>query len=165
MRRQGVEAVEGQQVGDGSELAVLLGGRAERAGRQCAGQRHGCCRVGKRSAAVAADGNRLDLLRAEDGAEAAPARVAAVVAERGERDQALAGRSDRRDLPVTPVLGADAVLGGPGGEAPEWSGRPPLDSGRTRARAVDEDDRRSRAGAADHQGVDPDALRRDGEVR
>ena len=65
----------------------------------------------------------------------------AVVAEGGERDQPLARRADRRDLPVGAVLGADPVLGLAAGRAPRAS--PPAASDRGSsvfATAVDEDD-------------------------
>ena len=164
--RQGVEAVEGEQVGDGPQLAVLLGRRAERAGREVAGQRDGRAGVGQGRPAVAPDGDGLDPLRAQDRAQAAPAGVPAVVAERRERDQPLARRADRRDLPVGAVLGADAVLGLARRGGPR--GRPRAGTstrGSSRPSAVDEDDRRLVAGARDRDRVDPRPLRGDREVR
>jgi hypothetical protein len=125
--RQGVEAVEDQQVRHGPQLAVFLGRRAERPGRELPGQRNGPARVGQRGTPIAADGDRLDSLRSQDRAQAAPAGVPAVVAEGRERDEPLAGRSDRRDLPIGAVRGADPVLGLPGGEPPQLPRRPPLD--------------------------------------
>ena len=123
------------------ELAVLLGRRAERSRREVAGERDGRGRVGQRGAAVAPDGHRLDPLRAEDGPQAPPAGVAAVVAERRERDQPLARRPDRRDLPVGPVLGPDPGLGLARRRAPRASpAGPAVDRGLAAARAVDEDD-------------------------
>ena len=120
-RRQGVEAVEGEQVGDRPQLAVLLGRRAERARRESLGGRERPP-AGRPTGTVRrrAHGHRLDALRPEHRAQAAPPGVAAVVAERGERDQPLAGRADRRDLPRRAEPLAQPVLG-LGGREPQRS--------------------------------------------
>ena len=99
-RRQRAEAVEREQIGRGAELAVLRGGRTERAFRQVAAERGELARVRPLAPLRAAHGDRLDVLGAEHRAAAAAAGVAAVVRDRGVAHPALAGRADRRDLEV-----------------------------------------------------------------
>ena len=100
-RRQGVEAVERQQVGDRAQLAVLLGRRAERAratGRCAAATTPAGSATGVRC--VPRDSHRLDALRAQH--RPSPPRPAWRLSwlMRGERDQPLAGRADDGDVPV-----------------------------------------------------------------
>ena len=94
-RRQGVEPVEGQHVGDGAELAILRRGGTEAPLRQVARGRHEAARVGHLDALRPAQRDRLEALGSHDRTEAAATRVAAVVGYRGVEDKRLAGHADR----------------------------------------------------------------------
>ena len=141
-RRQCLEAVEDEQVGDRTEFAVLLGRRAERLGRQLLGERDRASGIGERRAAVAADGDGLDPLGPEHGPEAAAAGVATGVAEVGERHQSLARRADGGNLPVGTVLGPQAFFRGVGRQTPQVAGGSPRHPRLVDAGAVDEQDTR-----------------------
>ncbi len=159
-RGERVDRVEGEEVGERAELAVLLGGGPERqlAQRLCRGQ-HGGWVGDVRLDARAAHRHGLQALGAHHGAEPAAAGVATVVRHGGEAHQALARRADRRDAPGRSEPLAQALLGGGRGQAPEIvRGLHP------RAVAIDEQDRRLLAGAAHDDRVVAGELALDGEV-
>ena len=92
------ERVEGEQVRERAEVAVLRGGRAERARAEVLGGGEHRGGVGDRAALRGgAHGDRLEPLGAEHRAEPAAAGVAAVVRDRRVADEPLAGRPDRGD--------------------------------------------------------------------
>ena len=159
-RGQRVDRVEGEEVGERAELAVLLGGGTERqlAQRLCRGQ-HGR-RVGERRLhAGAAHRHGLQPLGAHHGAEPAAAGVATVVRDGGEAHQALARRADRRHAPGRAEPLAQALLGGGGGQAPEVAR-----GLHARAVAIHQQDRGLLARAAHDDRVVARELALDGEV-
>ena len=95
--RERGERVEGEQVRERAHAAVLRGGGAERARAQVLGRGQHGGRVGDGALVRRAHGDRLQPLGAHHRAEPAAARVAAVVRDRGEADELLARRPDRRD--------------------------------------------------------------------
>ena len=100
--RERGDGVEREQVGQGAQLAVLRGGRAEAARPQVLRRgQHGRLVVdvdpGGRP-----DQDGLEVLGPQDRAQPAAAGVAAVVADRGVADLPLPGRPDGRGLPATP---------------------------------------------------------------
>ena len=157
--RERGDRVEGEQVRERAELAVLRRRRAERALPQVAGSGEDRLRIGGRDLRPRTHGDRLEELRAEHRAEPAAARVTAVVRDRRVLDEVLARRADRGDSPGLAESLAQPLLGLVGGQAPEVAGR--LEA---RAVAVDEQDRRLRAGAAHDDRVVARQLAGDREV-
>jgi hypothetical protein len=115
--------------------------------------------VGRGDLRSGAHGHGLELLGAHDRAEAAATRVAAVVRDRRELDQALARGPDGGDAPGRAEPGAQALLGLRRRQTPQVVGwlQP-------RALAVDEQRRRLRTRAAHDDRVVPRELARDREV-
>ena len=122
-RGQRVDRVEGEEVRERAELAVLGGGGAEGAAAQVlGGGEHGGGVGERRLHAGAAHRDRLDVLRAQDRAEAAAAGVTAVVRDGRVADEPLAGGADRGDAPRRSEPLAEPRLGLGGGKAPEVGG-------------------------------------------
>ena len=159
-RGQRVDRVEGEEVGERAELAVLGGGGAEGAGAEVArGGEHLLGVRDRRLDAGAPHGDRLDVLRAQHRAEPAAARVAAVVRDGRVLDEPLAGRADGGDAPGGAEVVAEALLGLRGGESPQ-----PRRGQDARTVAVDDQNRRAVGGAADDDRVVARELARDREV-
>ena len=89
---QRADGVEGEQVGQRAQLAVLSGGRAERPGPQVTRRGQHRVRVCRGDLRRGPDGDGLEPLGAEHRAEAAAPGVPPVVGDRGVPDAALAGR-------------------------------------------------------------------------
>ena len=99
-RGQRGDGVEGQQVGQGAQLAVLRGGRAEAALPQVLRRgQHGRL-VGHAHPDGRPDQDGLEVLGPQHRAQPAAAGVPAVVADRGVADLPLPGRTDGRGLPA-----------------------------------------------------------------
>ena len=143
-RRQGRDGVEGEQVGERAELAVLRGRRAERARAQVACGGEDRRRVGGGDLRRRSDGDRLEELRAEDGAEAAATRVAAVVGDGRVLDQPLARRA-RSTRPARPCRAARAGVSRPRRPTVPTGRRRAPDAGRRRRAAGPTAPRRRRA--------------------
>ena len=120
--RQRADGVEGEQVGQRAELAVLGRGRPERARPQVARGGEHRLRVGRGDLGGGADRDGLEPLGAQHGAEAAAAGVAPVVGDRGVADAALARRADRGHPPAPAQPLAQPRLGLGGGQPPQVVG-------------------------------------------
>ena len=135
--------------------------RAERLRRQ----RDGALRVGHGRAAVAAHGDGLDPLRAQHGPQSAPAGEAAVVADRGERDEPLPRRPDRRDLPLGPDRRPQPGLSLRCRQTPQLTCWPPRHQRLAAPLTIHEQHRGLAARPVDRDRVDPRPLGRQREVR
>ena len=154
------ERVEREQVGQGAELAVLRGRRAERPGPQVLGGRQHAGRVGRSHLGARPHGHGLDVLGAEHRTEPAAPGVPAVVRERRVAHAALPRRADGGDLEraaeplahrrlgVAPPTGPTSSSAGSSRTSP-----PSTSSTLGPGRPADDDDR-----------VVPGELARDGEV-
>jgi len=83
-RRQGAEPVEHGKIGDGADLAIFVGERAQTALAQRSrnlGHSLGVC---DRGGSIAAQRNRFQIFRSHYGADSATAGVTPFVADRGE---------------------------------------------------------------------------------
>src|SRR5262245_33200921 len=83
-RRQRAEAVEDGEIRDGADVAVLVRERPETFPAHCIRDRFYARRIGDGNAAVAANRDRLQILRAHDRADAAAPGVPPLVADRRE---------------------------------------------------------------------------------
>jgi hypothetical protein len=117
-RRQRGDGVEGQQVGQRAELAVLGGGRAEAAAAQVLGGGEHRGGIGRPDLGRRPHGHGLEELGAHHGAQASATGMAAVVRDGGVAHEPLAGGADGRDPPglAQPLAQAGFRLGG--GQAP-----------------------------------------------
>jgi hypothetical protein len=158
-RRERRERVEREQVGQRPELAVLGGGRTERAGAKVGRGPEDAVRVGGTHLRDGPDGHGLQELRAEHGPEAAAARMAAVGGDGREADEPLACRPDRGDPPGAAEPAPQSVLGLGRPEAPRLAG-----GLEPHPVAVDDEDGRPLAAPVDHDRVVPARLARDREV-
>ena len=156
---QGADGVEGEQVGQRAQLAVLGRGRAERAGPQVArGREHGR-RIRRRDFGGGTHRDGLELLGAQHRAQAAAPGVPPVVGDRGVADATLPGRPDRGHPPAPPEALPQPLLG-------LRRGQPAQVGGVDQARAVTIDQQHGRplAGAAHHDRVVAGELAGDREM-
>ena len=156
---QGRQRVEGQQVRQGAELAVLRGGRAERPRPQVLGGGEHPCGVGRRDLAAGAHRDGLDVLGAEHRTEPAPAGMPAVVRQGRVADAALPRRADGGDPPGLAEPFAHRGLGVRRGPAGLRGGRLETDLG-----PVDEQHAGPGGATGDDDRVVPGELAGDGEV-
>ena len=150
--------VEGEQVGQRAQLAVLRRGGAEAACPQILGRREHGVRIGDAHPRGRPDEDGLDVLGPEHGPEPAAARVATVVADRGVADVPLPRGPDGRGLPPAPEPLPHGRLGLRGGQ-PAQLGR----SFEARPVAVDQQHRQHRRPPTHDDRVVPGELARDRE--
>ncbi len=96
-RRQSAEAIENREVGDGADLAIFVRERAQAAPPQANRDGIDAGGIGDGGFSIAAQSDRLEILRSHHRADSAAAGMAAFVADRGEANPIFARRADGRD--------------------------------------------------------------------
>ena len=93
-RRQNPESIENRQIGDGADLSIFVGERAQASLAQRAGDPVDARRIGHRGGTIAAQSDGFEILRSHHRADTAAAGMAPFVADRGEAHSIFAGFAD-----------------------------------------------------------------------
>ena len=160
--RQRSETVEGHQVVDGAQFAVLGGGRSERSLREIPGDLDQAAGIRKGNHPITGHGDRLEPLGPHHRSESTPSGMTSVVRNGREMDQPFASGADGRHPEALPFAAQPVPHASPGLPTAQT----PLRLGRLEPHPVGGDHQGGRpvSGSDDHDRVVPGPLAGNGEV-